>query len=83
MDQDQTQALSAVAGLLLEMTARQMAIFSLLKEQGISEEKITQATAQARQYLGKHGNLTTIRSRMSASYLEAFERTIQGILFPR
>jgi len=69
MDQEQTQALSAIAGLLLEMTARQMAIFSLLKEQGIDEKKITQATEQARQYLGKHGHLSAIRSRISASYL--------------
>jgi hypothetical protein len=33
MDQEQTQALSAIATLLLEMTARQMATFALLKEQ--------------------------------------------------
>lgn len=83
MDQEQTQSLSAIAGLLLEMTARQMAIFSLLKEQGVDEQKIIQATEEARQYLGKHGHLSTIRSRMSASYLEAFEKTVRGILFPR
>jgi len=82
--EDSSPALSAMGAILLELFARQIALFGLLRSQPeFDEQKIRTAVRQAHEELARIPGVATLQSQASAQRLEELEKALRVTLFPR
>lgn len=80
--EDIDRAFSAMAGLVLELFSRQIAILGLLRSRlPLDDVAIQEALSSAREHLARIPIVSTLRSQTSAQRLEELEKTLRTIQY--
>ena len=71
-----TQALSAIAGIALDLYTKQVALFDLLSQNLVSPEAIQEALDRSRAQINQHPALKSLRIGTDSSALEVAQRVL-------
>jgi hypothetical protein len=75
--------LAITGALILELFARQLALFDLLRTRlGLDEKVIREAVRNAHQQLAKIPRVATLRSQATVQVLEELEASLRTLFFP-